>query len=64
MGAKTIPTIDDQPFLSVDQVACILDLSRDAIYDAIARDELAHVRVGKAIRIQTAAIRALAGLED
>jgi excisionase family DNA binding protein len=45
------------PFLSVRAVAEILDVSRQTVYDAIKRDEIPSIRLGKTIRIPTSRFR-------
>ena len=41
------------PTCTVDQAANALGLSRAAVYDAVARGDIAHVRVGRKILIAT-----------
>jgi len=44
--------------LSVDDVAALLKVGRNAIYESVARDEIPHRRIGKQIRFSRAAIMA------
>jgi excisionase family DNA binding protein len=45
------------PFLLVKDVAAIFGVSRQTIYDAIERDEIPSIRLGKTIRIPVARLR-------
>ena len=57
-----IPDPREVPLLTVDQTAEFLGIGRTACYDAINRDEIPHIRLGRRIRVPTASIRAMVGL--
>lgn len=42
--------------LDVEQVATLLRIGRNAVYDAVGRNEIPHRRIGKQIRFSRAAI--------
>jgi excisionase family DNA binding protein len=42
--------------LTVDEGAAFLRIGRNALYDAIARGEIPHGRIGKSIRLSRAAL--------
>ena len=43
-------------FLTVQEARVLLRLSRTAMYDALRRNELPHLRIGRTIRIRRADI--------
>jgi excisionase family DNA binding protein len=47
---------DDDDVMTVVQVAKLLKIGRNALYEAIARGEIPHLRVGKQIRLSRQAI--------
>lgn len=50
----TISAGDEPEYLTVDQVAARLQVSRDSIYDLINTGSLKHTKVGRLIRIRPA----------
>jgi excisionase family DNA binding protein len=53
------PANDEQPadvVLDVDEVAALLRLGRNTIYELVGRNEIPHRRCGKQIRFSRAAI--------
>ncbi len=46
---------------TVDQAAKLLGVSRDAVYDAVARGEIRYLRFGRAIRIPKVVIDEMVG---
>ena len=50
----TISAGDEPEYLTVDQVAARLQVSRDSIYDLINQGLLNHTKVGRLIRIRPA----------
>lgn len=42
--------------LDVEQVASLLRIGRNSVYEAVARNEMPHRRIGKQIRFSRAAI--------
>lgn len=47
------PSVEDlPPYLTVDQVAAVLQLNRKTIYEAIQREELPAVWIGHNLRIR------------
>jgi excisionase family DNA binding protein len=55
------PTI--RPTVSVDEAAIVLGVSRGTAYDAVERGELPSIRVGRRIRVPTASLARLVGLD-
>ncbi len=57
MPAKQVPTIRIDPLeeaddvLSVGDAAALLKVGRNCLYDAIARGEIPHRRIGKHLRL-------------
>lgn len=47
---------DAADVLTVEEVAALLKVGRNAIYDAVTRREIPHARIGKQIRFSRAAI--------
>lgn len=58
-----IPTPEQQPTLSVEQAAEFLGLGRSSAYQAVARGEIPSLKFGRAVRIPTAALRRMLGLD-
>lgn len=63
LGAAVRPANHNEPtasvadaVLDVEQVASLLRIGRNAVYDAVGRNEIPHRRVGKQIRFSRAAI--------
>ena len=56
------PANDEQPsapydaVLDVDELACLLRLGRNTIYELVGRNEIPHRRCGKQIRFSRAAV--------
>ncbi|MBG0818353.1 helix-turn-helix domain-containing protein [Planomonospora sp. ID82291] len=48
--------------MSVAEAAAVLGVHRDAAYAAVHRGEIPHIRIGRLIRVPTAALAALLGL--
>lgn len=60
-----IPDPAVQPFLTIEETAPILRLSRSACYEAAARGDIPTVRMSAhRIRVPTAALRRMAGLDS
>jgi len=56
---------EDQPTVDVYPTAAeALGLSRAATYEGVARGEIPSIRVGRRIRVPTAALRRMLGLDD
>ncbi len=47
---------DDQDVLTVGEAAKLLRIGRNALYDAIGRGEIPHLRIGKHIRLSRRAL--------
>jgi excisionase family DNA binding protein len=47
---------DTDPVLDVEQVGTLLRIGRNAVYEAVGRNEIPHRRIGKQIRFSRAAI--------
>jgi excisionase family DNA binding protein len=48
--------LDERDVLDVPQVASLLSVGRNTIYGLVARNEIPHRRLGKAIRFSRAAV--------
>ncbi|TMR90048.1 helix-turn-helix domain-containing protein [Nonomuraea basaltis] len=48
--------------MSVSEAAALLDLHRDAAYDAVRRGDLPSIRIGRKILIPTAKLASMLGL--
>lgn len=46
------------------ETADFLGLGKNATYDAIKRGEIPSIRIGKSIRVPTAALKALVGIKS
>jgi excisionase family DNA binding protein len=58
MQASNVNNDEEHPaFNTVDEVAKELRANRKSVYDAIARNEIPAVRIGRAIRIPSAWLR-------
>lgn len=51
-----IPNAEENPVLTVDEVARLLGISRNSAYDAVANGEIPAIRIGKRIVIPTAGV--------
>lgn len=52
-----------RPTLTVVEAGRVLGLSRNGAYDAIARDEIEHLKFSKRIVVPTAPLRKKLGME-
>lgn len=52
---------DEDDVLTVDEAAEYLRIGRNQLYDAIGRDEIPHVRIGKTIRLSRRALDRVLG---
>lgn len=64
MSARTLPDPATEPFMSARRVAAIMDLSDDAVYDAVARGDWPAIHVGRSVRIPTARWLSAVGLAN
>ena len=55
-GAQTDPDV-----LTVDEAAELLRIGRNQLYDAIGRNEIPHLRIGRTIRLSRRALLAIVG---
>jgi excisionase family DNA binding protein len=51
-----------RPTCTVPETADILDIGLNAAYDAIKRGDIPSIRIGKSLRVPTAALRAMLGI--
>jgi excisionase family DNA binding protein len=58
-----IPDPDDQPTMSVEETAKALSLGRSTAYEGVRSGQIPSIRVGRRIRVPTAAVRRLLQLE-
>jgi excisionase family DNA binding protein len=56
--------LPNRPTMTAAEVAAVLNVSRDVIYDAARRKELPSVKIGRTMRFPTAKIAELLGLEN
>jgi putative molybdopterin biosynthesis protein len=49
--------------LTVDETAALLDISADAVYDAVKRGEIRAVRIGRQIRVALIPLLASLGVD-
>jgi len=59
---RRMPLSDLPEFLTPDEVGAYLELSRNTVYDLVRREEIAHVKFGRSIRIPKAALQRLAAI--
>jgi excisionase family DNA binding protein len=57
-----LPDPNDQPVLTVEQAAEILKVSRSAAYRAAQDGSIPTIRIGRTVRVPTAGLLALLGL--
>jgi len=53
----------DEPTVTVDAAAALLGMSRNGAYNAIRDGNLPHIRIGRCIRVPSAQLRKMLGLE-
>ncbi len=62
---EAIERLKMAPTISVDDCSCVLNIGRNAAYEAISRGEIDIFRVGsKSIRVLSAPLRRRLGLES
>lgn len=49
--------------MKVDDAAVLLQLSRHGAYNAIREGQIPHIRIGRCIRVPSAALRSMLGIE-
>jgi excisionase family DNA binding protein len=54
----------DRPTMSVMEAAGLLGVSREAAYDGVRRGDIPSIRVGRAIRVPTAKLAAMLGIDQ
>ena len=64
-GSKPVPTAEEQPLMTVAELAEVLDISTSNIYRMVRAGELPTIQLGgrKSTRIITAQLRTLLGLD-
>jgi excisionase family DNA binding protein len=58
-----IPTPEEQPTVSVEQAGAWCGLGRSAAYEAVRRGELPSLRFGRSLRVPTARLRVMLGMD-
>jgi excisionase family DNA binding protein len=58
-----IPTPQERPTVSVEEAGAWCGLGRSAAYEAVRRGELPALRFGRTLRVPTAALRQMLGLD-
>jgi excisionase family DNA binding protein len=57
--ARALPYEQLPEFLTPDEFRSYMGLGRNTVYDLLRRNEIAHVRLGRTIRIPKAALQSL-----
>jgi excisionase family DNA binding protein len=57
MSDRTIPYDELPEYLTPAEVRVYLNLSRNTVYELLRRNEIGHVKFGRAIRIPKTALR-------
>jgi excisionase family DNA binding protein len=60
----TVPMPEEQPTMTIEEAAAFLGLGRSSAYEAARRGELPTLRFGRALRVPTARLRVLLGLDQ
>lgn len=63
MNATRIDKLLKQPTITVEQLAVVLDCGRDVAYSKVRAGEIKSIRLGRLIRVPTAPLRRLLGME-
>ncbi|MCU0267314.1 MAG: helix-turn-helix domain-containing protein [Acidimicrobiales bacterium] len=58
------PDAADRPTLTVDEVAELLGLSRNSVYDAVRTGAVPSIRIGRRYLVPTARLAEMLGLAD
>lgn len=58
-----LPDPEEQPTMKAAQTRAAYGLGESAFYDAVARNEIPHIRVGRRLLFPTAAVRRHLGLD-
>lgn len=61
-AAGALPDPREQPFMRVEHVAAAFDISTSSTYEQIHTGVIPSIRVGRRLRVPTAAVWRLAGL--
>ena len=56
--------LTEEPTLTVDEAAALLKMSRAGAYNAIRDGNIPNIKIGRLIRVPTASLRKLLGIED
>ena len=64
--AKKSPAkaLAEEPTVTVDESAALLKISRAGAYNAIRDGNIPNIKIGRLIRVPTASLRKLLGIED
>lgn len=63
MATNPVPTAEERPTVSVEEAAAFIGLGRSAAYTAAANGELPTIRIGRRLRVPTAALRRMLELD-
>jgi excisionase family DNA binding protein len=58
-----IPTPLERPTVSVEEAGALCGLGRSAAYEAVRRGDLPSLRFGRSLRVPTARLRVLLGID-
>jgi excisionase family DNA binding protein len=66
MSAKRAPAraLAEELTVTVEDAAALLGMSRGGAYNAIRAGEIPSLRIGRCIRVPSAALRKMLGLDD
>ena len=54
----------EEPTVTVDEAAALLGMSRAGAYNAIADGNIPNIKIGRLIRVPSAPLRKLLGIEE
>ena len=61
---KELDRLLSKPTISVEQAGQIMGLSRDPAYEAVQSKQIPSIRLGRSIKVPTAGIRKMLGLDS
>lgn len=59
-----VPTVDEQPTMTVEDAGEALGISRGSAYEAARSGDLPTIRIGRRLVVPTAALRRMLMLDD
>ena len=61
---STAKALAEEPTLTVDEAAALLGMSRSGAYNAIRDGNIPNIKIGRLIRVPSAPLRKLLGIEE